>query len=172
MGPLYCWDSVDTGERRQSEHYIARRVKTKTKFEPGPGASTPASIEQTDGWYLDLPGFACAEQSSSGFPWVLVSSANRTDRLQVKWLGQAPRGYAIEEASVKTDATNATVSKIELLEISEAPLSPSLFELPSGYRQALQTTNGGADLTKPDTIFNRANYYWTMLPLWLRILFT
>ena len=69
-------DSVDTGERRQFEHYTARHVKVKTKFEPGPGASTPASIEQADGWYLDLPGFACAEQPSSGFAWVRISSGN------------------------------------------------------------------------------------------------
>jgi hypothetical protein len=165
-------DSVDTGERRQSEHHIARRVKTKTKFEPGPGASTPASVEQTDGWYLDLPGFACAEQPSSGFAWVLVSSGSRTDRLQVKWLGKAPHGYAIEETSVKTDPTNTIVSKVELIEISEAPLSPSLFELPPGYRKALQTAYGGTDLTKPDTIFNRADYYWTTLTRWLRSLFT
>lgn len=165
-------DSVDTGERRQFAHYTSRHVKARIKFEPGPGTSTPASVEQTDGWYLDLPGFACAEQPSSGFAWVLGGSGNRTDRLQVKWLGKAPRGYPIEETSVKTGPVDTTVSKIELVEISEAPLSPSLFELPPGYRQALQTAYGGADLTKPDTIFNRADYYWTMLTLWLRSLFT
>jgi hypothetical protein len=165
-------DSVDTGERRPFEHYTARHVKVKTKFEPGPGASIPASAEETDGWYIDLPGFACAEHPYSGFAFLSASSGNRRDRSQVKWLGKAPRGYAIEETSVKTASADTTVSKIELLEISEAPLSPSLFELPKGYRQALQTSYGGTDLTKPDTIFNRAAYYWTMLTLWLRSLFT
>lgn len=164
-------DSVDTGERRQFEHYTARHVKAKTTFEPGPGTSTPASVEQTDGWYLDLPAFACAEQPYSGSAFLHASIGNRMDRFQVKWLGKAPRGYALEESSVKTGSANTTVSKIELLEISEAPLSPSLFELPPGYRQALQTPYGGADLTKPDTILNRADYYWTMLTLWLRSLF-
>jgi hypothetical protein len=165
-------DSVDTGERRQFGPYTARHVKVKTTFEPGPGASIPASLEETEGWYIDLPGFRCEEQPSRGFAFVFGSSGNRRDRLQVNWLGKASRGYAIEETSVKTGSTDTTVSKIELLEISEAPLSPSLFELPKGYRPALQTGYGGADLTKPDTIFNRANYYWTMLTLWLRILFT
>src|ERR1700686_2227818 len=166
-------DSVDTGERRQFGPYTARHVKVKTTFEPGPGASIPASLEETEGWYIDLPGFRCEEQPSRGFAFVSVSiSGSPRDRLQVNWLGKAPRGYAIEETSVKTGSTDTTVSKIELLEISEAPLSPSLFELPKGYRQALQTAYGLADLTKPDTIFNRANYYWTMLTLWLRSLFT
>jgi hypothetical protein len=166
-------DSVDTGERRQFGHYTARRVRIQTTFEPGPGASMPASVEETDGWYMDLPGFRCEEQPYRGFAFVLGSiGGSPRDRLQVKLLGKAPRGYAIEETSLKTSTTDTTVNKIELIEISEAPLSPSLFELPPGYRQALQTAYGGADLTKPDTIFNRANYYWTMLTLWLRSLFT
>lgn len=164
-------DSVDTGERRQFEHYTARHVRVTIRVEPGPGASTPASVEETDGWYMDLPGFGCQEQALSGFARLSVSSGNRQDRMQVKWLGKAPRGYAIEETLIVTQAGNKAISKVELLEISEAPLNPSLFELPAGYRQALQTGNGGADLTKPDTVSNRAQYYWMRLTFWVRGLF-
>lgn len=164
-------DSVDTGERRQFEHYTARHVKVKIRTEPGPGASTPASVEETDGWYIDLPGFGCQEQGLSGFARLSASRGNRQDRWQIKWLGRAPRGYAIEETSVVTEAGNKTISKVGLLEISEAPVNPSIFEVPAGYRQALQTGNGGADLTKPDTISNRAQFYWTRLTLWVRGLF-
>src|SRR5207249_11858367 len=39
-------DSIDTGERRQFEHYTARHVKVKIRFEPSPGASTPASVDR------------------------------------------------------------------------------------------------------------------------------
>ena len=93
---------------------------------------------------------------------------NRQDRLQIKWLGKAPRGYPIEETSIRTEVVSQTISKVELLEISEAPLNPSLFDRPVGYRRALQTGNGGADLTKPDTLSNRARYYWTTFTFWLR----
>jgi hypothetical protein len=164
-------DSIDSGERRQFQHYSARHVIVKIRIEPGPGASTPPSVEETDGWYIDLPGFGCQEQGLSGFARLSVSSGNRQDRFQVKWLGKAPRGYPIEETSVITGPENKTMSKIELLEISEAPLNPSIFELPAGYRQALQTGNGGADLTKPDTVSNRTQYYWTKLVFWMRGLF-
>jgi hypothetical protein len=61
-----------------------------------------------------------------------------------------------------------TISKVELLEISEASLESSIFELPPGYRLALQTGNGGVDLTKPDTIANRVQYYWARLSFWVR----
>jgi hypothetical protein len=164
-------DSIDSGERRQFEHYTARHVRVKILVEPGPGASTPASVEQTDGWYIDLPGFGCQEQASIGFARLFASSGNRQDRLQIKWLGKAPRGYPIEETSLVTEEGNKTTSKVELLEISEAPLNASIFELPAGYRLALQTGNGGADLTKPDTITNRAQYCWTRLTFWVRGLF-
>ena len=162
-------DSVDTGERRQFQRYTARHVKVKIRFEPSTGASTPASVEETDGWYIDLPEFGCQEQALSGFARLSIS--NRQDRFQTKWLGKAPRGYAIEETSVITEAGKKTNSKVELLEISEALLDPSVFELPVGYRLALQTGNGGADLMKPDTIPNRAQYYWARLSFWVRGLF-
>ena len=163
-------DSIDTGERRQFEHYTARHVKVKIRFEPSPGASTPASVEETDGWYIDLPGLGCRE-ASSGFGFGVLGSGNRRDRFQIKWLGKAPRGYPIEETALRTEAGKETISKVELLEVSEAPLNPSLFDLPARYRLALQTGNGGADLTKPDTISNRAQYYWTRLTFWVRGLF-
>jgi hypothetical protein len=164
-------DSIDTGERRQFEHYTARHVTVKILVEPSPGAATPASVEETDGWYIDLPGFGCQEQGLRGFARLFAFSSDRQDRLQIKWLGKAPRGYPIEETSLITGQGNETISKVELLEISEAPLNASIFELPAGYRQALQTGNGGTDLTKPDTITNRAQYYWARLTFWVRGLF-
>lgn len=162
-------DSIDTGELRQLKHYTARHVTVRTRFEPGPGASTPASVEETDGWYIDLPGLGCQDRASSGFAF--LSAGPRQDRFQFKWLGKAPRGYPIEETSLRTEAGKKTISKVELLEISEAPLNPSIFELPAGYTRALQTWNGGADLTKPDTVSNRAQDYWTRLTFWIRGLF-
>jgi len=164
-------DSIDTGERRQFQHYTARHVKVKTQVEPGPGASTPASLEETDGWDIDLPGLGCQEQTLGGVAFTRLGSGNRQDRFQIKWLGKTPRGYPIEEISVITESGNKRTAKVELLEISEAPLNPSLFELPAGYRRALQTRYGGADLTKPDTLSNRAQRYWTDLTFWVRGLF-
>jgi len=93
------------------------------------------------------------------------------DRFQFKWLGKAPKGYPIEETSLRTEAGKKTISKVELLEISEAPLNPAIFELPAGYTKALQTGYGGVDMTKPDTASNRAEYYWMRFTFWVRGLF-
>jgi hypothetical protein len=163
-------DSIDTGERRRFEHYTARHVKVRTRFEPSPGASTPASVEETDGWYIDLPGLGCQDQTSSGLVFGILGG-NRQDRLHINWLGKAPRGYSIEETTLRTEAGNKTTSKVELIEISEARLDTSLFDLPAGYRLALQTGNDGADLTKADTVSNRAQYYWARFTYWVRGVF-
>jgi hypothetical protein len=50
-------DSADTGERRKFGSYEARRVKTITRVEPGPGAVMEGRVTEVDGWYIDLPGF-------------------------------------------------------------------------------------------------------------------
>ena len=169
-------DSTDTRERHQFQHYTARHVKVQTQVEPSPGAATPARVEETDGWYIDLPGLGCQEQSLSGVvrgtvqarAFATLGSRNRQDRLRIKCLGTARRGYPIEVTALTTEAGNKTISKVELLEISEAAVNPSLFDLPARYRLALQTGNGGGDLTKPDTVANRAEYYWAKFAYWVR----
>jgi len=61
------FDAVDTGERRQVGHYVARRVRTTVTVEPSPGANTPPTTRETDGWYIDLPGLGCSDAAATGY---------------------------------------------------------------------------------------------------------
>jgi len=156
-------DAVDTGERRKFGSLEARHVRTTTKVEPGPGAHMEASLREVDGWYIDLPGFGCQEFFRAGVLLMGFSTAGqpyKQDHIVVKQLSKAPRGIPIEEMSRDTQRNLTTTSRIELLEFSEAPIDESLFEVPSGYRRALQTPYGGHDMTKPDTLENRVKVYW------------
>jgi hypothetical protein len=155
-------DSVDTGERRKIGGHELRRVKTSTKVEPGPGAVTPASVTEVDGWYIDLPGLGCRESRGVEFGYLMASSGKR-DRVQIKRLGTAPRGYAVEETSRQIEAGRTTISKVELLDFSETPLDESVFKVPAGYSPALPTPRGGFDMTRPDTLGNRVQSYWAEL---------
>jgi len=155
-------DSDDTGERRKMGSYELRHVKTATKVEPGPGAVMQSSVTEVDGWYIDLPGLSCQEFRGVGFGYLAATSGKR-DRVQIKRLGTASRGYAVEEITRRTEAGRTTISKVERLEFSEAPLDASLFELPADYRPALRTTRGGFDMTRPDTLGNRLQWYWAEL---------
>jgi hypothetical protein len=156
-------DTVDTGDRRKMGSYELHHVKTTTKVEPDPGAVMQASLTEVDGWYIDLPGLGCRESRSGVTVGFVAGAPGKRDRLQVKRQGTASRGYAIEETTLQTEAGRTTISKVELIEFSEAALDSSLFELLAGYSPALRTARGSFDMTKPDTLGNRLQSYWAEL---------
>jgi hypothetical protein len=156
-------DTVDTGERRNMGSHELHHVKTTTKVEPSPGAVMQPSITEVDGWYIDLPGLGCDESRSGVTVGYLVATSGKRDRVQIKRRGTASRGYAIEETTLRTEAGETTISKVELIEFSEAALDASLFELPAGYSPALPTLRGGFDMSRPDTLGNRLQSYWAEL---------
>src|SRR5713226_9944546 len=89
-------DSVDTGERRQQGAYTARHVKIKITVESGPGAATPSSVEERDGWYIDLPGLGCEDSGQRiGFLYARFASGRRHDQIHFKRLGTAPAGFPL-----------------------------------------------------------------------------
>ena len=162
-------DAVDTGERRTMGRFIARRVITTTTTEPGPGTSTPASESKRDGWYIDLPSANCWDRGNRAEPfgYTIVSRADTPrDRVHIKQLGTARRGYPIEEIVRSQSERGTTTSKLELIEFSDAPLDAALFAVPADYRPALPTLFGGYDLTKPDTVMNRLQSYWDEVTAW------
>lgn len=162
-------DSIDTGERRQQGAYTARHVKIKITVDSGPGAAMPSSVEDRDGWYIDLPGLGCQDSSQQvGFVYATLSPSIRHDHIHFKKLGTAPAGFPLEETITKTEQGKSTVSKLELLEFSEAPLNDSLFKVPEGYSPARSTPHGGYDMTKPETLANRVQVYWAEMKDWTR----
>jgi hypothetical protein len=164
-------DAVDTGERRRLGNHVARHVRTRVTVEAMPGANTRPRTEETDGWYLDLPGISCSNAGDTATGVFLSGEVVRPggvrDRLHFKTLGNAPRGYPIEETDRQTEGRDSTVRNLELVDFSELPLDSALFELPSDYRPALPRVHGGRDLTKPDTVTNRLQSYWDELALWI-----
>jgi hypothetical protein len=162
-------DAVDTGERRTLGRYVARRVITTTKTEPGPGTSVPPSGSELDGWYIDLPPATCRDRGDLPEPFsytIAQRSSTPRDRVHIRRLGTARRGYPIEEISRSHDEGGTITSKLELVEFSDAPLDAALFTVTAGYRPALPRLFGGYDLTKPDTVMNRLQSYWNGLRAW------
>jgi len=131
-------DSVDTGERRQIGSYEAHRIKTTITIEPGKDAATKPGKVEIDGWYLDLPGLNCGEDSArENFPplgeWMMLVRGAAHDHLIFNNLGTPPRGLIVEESSTQRQAGNTIVNKTELLEASDQPLDEALFEVPPDY---------------------------------------
>ena len=160
-------DSIDTGERRRQGAYTGRHLKTKITVESGPGAATPSSVEERDGWYIDLPGLGC-QNSVRGIGFATLRASHRLDRFHFKQLGSVPGGFPLEETVKKTEAGKSTLSQLELMEFSEVPLDGGLFQVPRGYSPALSTPHGGYDMTRPETLGNRVQVYWAELKDWTR----
>jgi hypothetical protein len=167
------FDAMDTGERRPAGHYVARRVRTTETVEPSPGANTPPSTRETDGWYIDLPGLGCSDAATTASLTVgeAVRPGGLRDRHHYKTKGTASRGYAIEETTHFTQPRGTTIDRVELIELSDHPLESSLFDIPRDYRPAMPRVRGGYDITKPDTLANRLRDYWDEITLVARTIF-
>jgi hypothetical protein len=167
------FDAVDTGDRRPAGHYVARRVRMTVTVEPSPGANSPQSTKETDGWYIDLPGLGCSDAAATAYLTAVevVGPNGLRDRHHYKTKGAASRGYAIEETTRFTQTGRTNVDRVELIELSESPLDLSLFDIPRDYRPALPLVQGGYDLTKPDTLPNRLQMYWDQITTVARTIF-
>ncbi|MDQ3515981.1 MAG: hypothetical protein M3403_04320, partial [Gemmatimonadota bacterium] len=139
------FDAVDTGEWRRVGRYVARRVRTTVTVEPSPGANTPASTRESDGWYIDLPGLGCSDTDTTAYltDGEGVGHGGLRDFHHYKTKGAARRGYPIEETNRFTQTGETNVDRVELIELSEHPLDWSLFDIPRDYRPALPLVRGG-----------------------------
>jgi len=163
------FDTVDTGERRTLGSQIARRVRSTITVEPSPGANTPRSSTERDGWYIDLPGLNCSDDHSESFAQLEVVSPDRPrDRRHIQIKRTAKRGYAIEETTRFSQSGVTHVDEITLIAFSEDLLDSSLFEIPGDYRAALPLIGGGFDMDRPDTIPNRLHLYSEQLAALVR----
>ena len=162
-------DSVDTGERRQIGHFLARHVITTTTTEAEPGANAHAGESIQDGWYIDLPPANCWDWGEH--QWILrglfVRAGSTPDRVQLEHRRTARRGFPVEETSrTHDDNDQRPTTRVTLIEFSEVPLDRSMFTVPTGYRPALPRFHGGFDMTKPDTLMNRLESYWEEVASW------
>ena len=126
-------DSVDTGERRSVGSYEARRVKTTTTIDGNEDAGVSSSKMETDGWYIDLPGWNCRDDSVRAQGFLMGSIGQHRPHFVFRQLSAARRGFPIEETTVTTQSGRSTTGRTEFLEISEKPLDPALFEVPADY---------------------------------------
>lgn len=126
-------DSVDTGERRSLGNYEAHRVKTTITIDGNEKAGIPANQTEIDGWYIDLPGWNCRDDSVRAHGFIMASVGNHRPHFVFRQLGTARRGFPVEETTLTTQSGRSMTDKTEFLELSESPLEQALFEVPADY---------------------------------------
>ncbi len=160
----------DTGERKQMFGYTARHIITTIVMDSTPDACSPIKSKmELDGWYIDA-SFALDCGSQTYTPYKSQASGGCRDRYETKQVGTAKRGYPVWEKTTMFDQNGApSFSTLnEVIELSQATLEQSLFEIPEGYREVQDfasayssasnttsgTTNSAASSSNTDSGFS------------------
>jgi hypothetical protein len=142
--------TVETGERKPFFDHPARRFITTTRRV---AENREADGEETrDSWYIEheAPDNNCAPDYVYTDPFYAIGTA------LVLWpqiarfnhTGPVPTGLAVQRTVThKTSGSSGTTPRIIRIEetvdeLSDAPLSPSLFELPTGLRENSASLGG------------------------------
>jgi hypothetical protein len=133
----------DTGERKKMFGYTARHLIITTETEPSPDACQKEKTKmQMDGWYIDAAWELQCERGNYGGYTPNAQAGGCQDKYNFKQIGAGKRGYPIWEKMTMFDASGKeTVSWIsEVIELSQAALDASLFEIPADYREVKDST--------------------------------
>ena len=128
----------DTGEKKKMFGYPARHLIITTEMKSSPNACTQINNKmQIDGWYIDA-AFAldCDYQKMAG-SYGGAHSGGCRDKYDFKQTGSVKRGYPVYEKTTMFDETGKeNYSMInEVVELSNAILDQTLFEIPKDYRE-------------------------------------
>ena len=134
--------STDTGERQEMFGYKARHIKSTMTMASSPDACNQSNMKmEMDGWYADLPGFSCGDESFRSMACGGGGEKpNCRDRIVMKGGGGGPLGYPLKQTMTMTSQEHTFTTTTEVVEITNATLEPAMFDAPPGC----QTMDMGA----------------------------
>ena len=139
-------DTVDTGETKEMFGQLARHLITREKRTGGPENCYGGDSEtEIDGWYISfdaLPAWRRPKAASVGSTLLMLKSQEGercSDKIEVHRTGPVP-GYPLKLRTTMRSAGNnsidsTSVSEQEVLEFSQTPLDPALFQVPAGFKK-------------------------------------
>lgn len=145
------YTTKDTGERKQMFGYTAKRLLTTMETVSSPDSCNPGkSRVETDGWYIEAAFALNCDYGGYGGYTGSDNGGGCQDRYEMKQIGKARTGYPVLETMTMYDengkATFTTTD--EVLEISNATLDAALFDIPAGYREAKNSTELYASMSR------------------------
>lgn len=128
----------DTGERKPMFGYTARHLIITMEMVSSPDACAKSNMKmQTDGWYIDAAFALDCGGENMGQNFASGRVAGCRDRYEMKTIGTAKRGYPVYEKTTMFDANGRESYTMvnEVVELSNAVVDASLFEVPAGYKE-------------------------------------
>jgi hypothetical protein len=166
-------DSVDTGETREIFGHMARRIITKVRQVPSPDSCSSSSESETDGWYIGYDALPEWRRPGKGeFRIVsLVSGSFCTktfDKFELHRSGPSP-GYPLATTTTNRSEHRlpdggmkefTSSSKMEVVEFTQAPLDPALFQVPPGFRQVGRLADQGGPQSTAQALWQWLKDTW------------
>lgn len=128
-------NTVDTGERQKMLGLNARHIKSTMNAESSADACSKTSLHtETDGWYADIaPALSC---SMGGMPPPSGAGGRSAcqDTVRFKRTGGGFPGYPLKQTTTVQAEGHSFTTVSEVVELANAPLDASLFEMPAGCK--------------------------------------
>jgi len=139
--------STDTGESQEMFGYKARHIKSTMTMASSPDACNQSNMKmEMDGWYADLPGFSCGEESYRSM--ACGGGGEKPgcrDRVVMKGVGGTPLGYPLKQTMNMITKERTFTVTTEVVELANASLEASLFDAPPNCQTTdMNAMMGGA----------------------------
>ncbi|HET9530066.1 MAG TPA: hypothetical protein VFQ92_06920, partial [Blastocatellia bacterium] len=135
----YTTTVTDTGERKDFFGFKARHIKTSIVVDSSPDACNSSKMRmETDGWYIDLEyGLYCSSEKVHIPQTPSMSKPECRDEIRYKTTGSAKLGFPVLlTTTIFAQDGRTTTTTMEVIELSDATLEASMFDIPAGYSQA------------------------------------
>lgn len=155
----YTTTTTDMKESKRFPQFgniLAHRYKRVMEIKSSPDACTPMNMRmESDGWYANLQADLACNIDYAQMARRYATQRSCQDKTQSNNVGPVVKGYAIYETATTTfemnmggqNVSRTSASTREVVELSNAPLSAALFEVPAGYRES---KDGGTNMTGGD----------------------
>ncbi|MEA2174780.1 MAG: hypothetical protein QOD00_2372 [Blastocatellia bacterium] len=133
----YTTTITDTGQRQDMFGFKARYLKVVTDVAPGPGACTPKTHSEREGWFIDFQADLACSSRNAAAPMQRPARAGCQDTFRYKTVGTAKAGFPLNVTTTYVDESGQqTTMKQEVVELKIGPLDAGLFDVPAGYTEA------------------------------------
>ncbi|MGA1999609.1 MAG: hypothetical protein ABSG52_06425 [Terriglobales bacterium] len=128
-------NTVDTGERQKMLGLTARHIKSTMNAESSADACSKTSLHtETDGWYADIaPALSCS-MGAMPPPSGAGGRSACQDTVRFKRTGGGFPGYPLKVTTTMQAEGHSFTTVSEVVELANAPLDASLFEMPAGCK--------------------------------------
>lgn len=143
---------TDTNERKNMFGFVAKHLRSTMTLTPSANACNKQAMSiQDDGWYIDLPTYACEIQTDDTMSSMQETAEDCVDEIRIKPGQNMHLGFALQQTRTFT-ANGMSFQMLEnVISLDRTALDPSLFEIPADFRPTSDSDANVATSIQPSS---------------------